>query len=275
MRDCGISVTVVQKWGHAGQQADVARGIPAVAALLCLYLDLVPKNIVVAAKLALCSWKVLWSKCQTEHEEASTRLVVRLTTKSLPLVCSHFPARRRRLPNRPAHLRVPDDPGEAYPSTGLKIAPTLMWPPVCRTHRFAYKIGEAVGSRPQAQDILPSGHPSSRQTPLIRPDPGLDSPKPLIRQTHVDVTLGHEVYPMRTTTKMRTVRTRRRPRQPRLPRHGGLAIALPQQYATTLPPSLLLPHTPRPPANPIPPRRRAAGSCPAPLQARHGQPLAR
>lgn len=68
---------------------------------------------------------------------------------------------------------------------------------------------------------------------------------------------------MRTTTKMRTVRTRRRPRQPRLPRHGGLAIALPRQYATTLPPSLLLPHTPRPPANPIPPRRRAAGSSPA------------
>lgn len=52
-----------------------------------------------------CSWKVLWSKCETDHEVASTRLVVCLTTKSRPFVCLHFPA-RRGLPNHPAHLRV-------------------------------------------------------------------------------------------------------------------------------------------------------------------------
>lgn len=106
------------------------------AALLHCPPNNAPKNIVVAAKLALCSCKCLWSKCQTEHEEASARLVVRLTTNSLHLVCSHFPARRRRLPNRPAHLRVSDDPNEAYPSTGPKIAPILMWPPVGQKTHF-------------------------------------------------------------------------------------------------------------------------------------------
>lgn len=135
--------------------------------------------------------------------------------------------------------------------------------PISRFGAFRWHINPALGLK-DIQDnpkflLPPISNFHFHQEPLTR-----QVARAPPRTTPIGMTPRPDVYPMRTTATCPPTTTPKATTSSTP--HGGLTIALPQQYATTSPPSHLLPPTPRPPANPIPPQRRAAGSFPAPLQ---------